>query len=102
VATLFRSHDGAPVFNVEKETVYDAAGQAQFYIVNNNTVHRCADGVVCFWVSGSYLFREGGHPAFYFDEVERREELAGLAAENEIDQTIADELFPELASDKIA
>jgi hypothetical protein len=71
-------------------------------IVNNNTVHRCSDGVVCFWINGNDLFREGGHPVFYFDEAERREELAGLAAENEIDQTIADELFPELASDKIA
>jgi hypothetical protein len=95
MATLFRCGDGAPIYHTAREVVYDAAGQARFYIVNNETVLHCADSSMAYWISGNYLFRQGGYPAFYFDEVERKEELVRLAAEDEIDQTIG-KVFPEL------
>jgi hypothetical protein len=102
MATLFRSHDGHPTYYTNSEVIYDAAGRACFYIVDNYTLHDCITGKQHYWINGNYLFQHGGSPAFYFDADERAEELKTIAGFNEetpedrrLAHLIIDGTFPE-------
>jgi hypothetical protein len=112
MTTLFRVHDGQPMYSCEGEVLYDGAGQPQFYIVDNNIVRRCSDGAQCYWVNGNYLFALGGQAAFYFDEAERAAELeaagretgaeeAATADETMIADLIIDGSFPEAMLERL-
>jgi hypothetical protein len=62
MSTLFRAQGGQPSYVCQDEVLFDAAGLAQFYIVDNNSVHRCADGVQAYWIGDNYLFEAAVRP----------------------------------------
>src|SRR5215472_10331635 len=86
MATLYRSPDGVPSYYTARDLVgnehlHDATGRAVFDILGNENVYRCSDRRWCYWIDGNYIFAPGGILAFYFDPIERADELARYAAQ---------------------